>query len=268
MSTVQEICSWLDRYAPPDLAEDWDNTGLLLGRENAEAVRLMTCLTLTPDVVQEAVDRSVQLVVTHHPLMFRGTKQITDATVEGRSVLKLIEAGVAVYSPHTRFDSAADGINQQLAVDFGLDQIQPLRSHELHAKVGQGRWGMLPEGVPLTDFLHRVQGVCRTQYLEYCGDVAAVVRKVAVACGAAGEFLADAQRHSCDVFVTGEGRFHAALEARETGVALVFVGHYASERPAVERLADLLSERFPAVGAFASQVECDPLQIFDGRVDG
>jgi dinuclear metal center YbgI/SA1388 family protein len=228
----------------------------------------MTCLTLTPDVVQEAVDRSVQLVVTHHPLMFRGTKQITDATVEGRSVLKLIEAGVAVYSPHTRFDSAADGINQQLAVDFGLDQIQPLRSHELHAKVGQGRWGMLPEGVPLTDFLHRVQGVCRTQYLEYCGDVAAVVRKVAVACGAAGEFLADAQRHSCDVFVTGEGRFHAALEARETGVALVFVGHYASERPAVERLADLLSERFPAVGAFASQVECDPLQIFDGRVDG
>lgn len=265
MTTVDELCEWLDRYAPIDLAEDWDNTGLLVGRRNSEVRAVMTCLTLTPDVVQEAVERGAGLVVTHHPMMFRGTKQITDESVEGRSLLALIEAGVAVFSPHTRYDSAADGINQQLAVDFGLEQVQPLRISESRPDTGQGRWGVLPEPVTFREFLHRVQDVCDADYLEYCGDHAAPIRQIAVACGAAGEFLADARQLGCDAFVTGEGRFHTAVEARAAGVGLIFLGHYSSERPALERLAQLLAERFDGLTAFASDMECDPLQLFDGR---
>ncbi|MCP4507454.1 MAG: Nif3-like dinuclear metal center hexameric protein, partial [Fuerstiella sp.] len=115
MSTVSDVIAFLEKFAPPALAEDWDNVGLLVGREAVVVQQVMTCLTLTPDVGAEAVRRGVQLVVSHHPVLFRGTKKITDATSEGRMLLQLIENGLAVYSPHTSFDSAELGINQQLA---------------------------------------------------------------------------------------------------------------------------------------------------------
>ena len=104
----------------------------------------MTCLTVTPDVAAEAIGKGVQLIVTHHPVLFRATRQITDANSEGGMLLSLIENGIAVYSPHTRFDSAEQGINQQLAAAFGLTGIRPIRPADagMHAAEGLGGWSM------------------------------------------------------------------------------------------------------------------------------
>ena len=120
MPSVSDFISYLESFAPLSLAEDWDNVGLLVGRRDAAVGRAMTCLTLTPDVAAEAIAKDVQLIVTHHPVLFRGAKTITDGNAEGRMLLDLVEAGVAVYSPHTAFDSANHGINQSLADSFGL----------------------------------------------------------------------------------------------------------------------------------------------------
>ncbi|MFN5314073.1 MAG: Nif3-like dinuclear metal center hexameric protein, partial [Planctomyces sp.] len=127
MATVAEICGVLRAIAPPDLAESWDNVGLLLGDEGADVGRLMTCLTLTEDVAEEAVSAGVGLVVTHHPLFFRPVKRLTSADAEGRVVLSLLRAGIAVCSAHTSWDSAELGINQQLAELLGLQGIGVLR---------------------------------------------------------------------------------------------------------------------------------------------
>src|SRR5262245_47620294 len=120
MPTVADVTAYLDRFAPPSLAAEWDNVGLLLGDAAAEVTRVLTCLTVTPEVVAEAVDTGANLIVSHHPVLFRGAKRLSSLTAEGRLLLPLIRAGVAVHSPHTAFDNTTGGINEMLATRLGL----------------------------------------------------------------------------------------------------------------------------------------------------
>ena len=120
---IEALHAFLEKFAPPRLAESWDNVGLLVGDRRTEVRRLMTCLTVTPTTVDEAIRGRADLIVTHHPLPFSAVKRLTADTIVGRMLLKLIAAGVAVYSPHTAFDSAAEGINQRLAEGLGLTDI-------------------------------------------------------------------------------------------------------------------------------------------------
>ncbi len=128
MQTVTAAAEFLEAFAPTHLAADWDNVGLLLGERGAAVERVVTCLTVTPEVVAEAVAEQAQLIVTHHPILFRAVKRLTDATPEGRMLLALIRHGVAVYSPHTAFDNTKDGINDLLAVKLGLTDVTPLKA--------------------------------------------------------------------------------------------------------------------------------------------
>src|SRR5262245_48057414 len=127
MPTVADVAAALDAFAPPDLAADWDNVGLLLGDARSDVRRILTCLTVTPVVADEADAVGAQLIVTHHPILFRGAKRLTTGTAEGRAVLALARAGVAVYSPHTAFDNTRGGINDRLAAKVGLTDVRPLR---------------------------------------------------------------------------------------------------------------------------------------------
>lgn len=259
MPTVSEFSSFLNTLAPPGLAESWDNTGLLIGRESADVAAVMTCLTLTPDVAQEAIRENVQLIVSHHPVLFRAVRRLTDSTTEGATLLRLIEAGIAVYSPHTAFDSARQGINQQIAAALQLQEIAPLRPETPGADAGGGRAGRLPKPVTLAEFLNRIGKILGAESMEYSGDPAGAVSRVGVACGAADDFLADAIRCGCDTFVTGESRLHTVLEARSRGIHLILTGHFCSERPAVEQLAAVIAGRFAEIRVFASRSENNPL---------
>ncbi len=128
MHTVASIVEYLEQLAPPSLAADWDNVGLLLGDRGAPVRRVLTCLTVTPESASEAVETGVQLVVAHHPVLFRAVKRLTSDTAEGRTLCALVRAGVAVYSPHTAFDNARGGINDMLARRLGLVETAPLRA--------------------------------------------------------------------------------------------------------------------------------------------
>ena len=149
---VQSIQVFLEKFAPLRLAESWDNVGLLVGEGRAEVRHLMTCLTVTPATVDEAIVGRADMVVTHHPLPFAAVKRLTSDTIVGRMLLRLIAAGVAVYSPHTAFDSAAEGINQRLAEGLGLTDIAALLPHP--AGQGSGRQGKI-EGTTTLDELAR-----------------------------------------------------------------------------------------------------------------
>src|ERR1700687_2101220 len=130
MPSVGAIIDSLDQFAPLHLAAEWDNVGLLLGDRSAPTERVMTCLTVTPEVSQEAIQSQAHLIVTHHPILFRPIQRLTTDTPDGRMLLSLIQAGVAVYSPHTAFDNTAGGINDVLARRLGLVDVVPLRRRE------------------------------------------------------------------------------------------------------------------------------------------
>lgn len=269
MPRVQDFISALERIAPPALAEGWDNVGLLLGDRGRTVETVLTCLTLTPDVAEEAIRTGCGMVITHHPILFKAVKRLTADTTEGAMLLRLIESQTAVYSPHTGYDSASSGINQQLAERLELREIAPLRpivrsdadaNLEAADTVGGGRFGRLQAPESLGEWLDRVQHLLKIDSLQYVGDPDAGVDRVAIACGSAAEFLPDAIRKGCQALLTGEARFHSCLEARTEGIALVLPGHYATERFAMETLAETLRTLFPETRIDASREEADPVQ--------
>ena len=268
MTSLQQIINFLRRFAPVELAEEWDNVGLLVGVKAGNVSRIMTCLTLTPDVAREAIEKQADLVVSHHPVMFRPIQRLTDESVEGTMLWEVIRHGIAVYSPHTGYDSAAEGINQQLATLLQLQEVAPLRPlpsaedtpAEPRTAFGAGRYGRLPQPVTLGEFLQTVKQQLRIENLQYVGSLDARIEQVGIACGAAAEFLTDAHRLGCQLLLTGEARFHDCLHARGLGMAMVLPGHYASERPAMEVLAGILTGEFPELTVWASEAECDPVQ--------
>ena len=258
MATVGDIAEFLRQIAPLELAADWDNVGLLVGDPALQVTRLMTCLTITPASAAEACEAGVQLIVSHHPLPFRPLNKLTADSSTGRLLWQLMRAGVSVYSPHTAFDSAADGINAQLVAKLELQNAQPLVP--LPGGLGMGRFGDLRQPIALQEFAAETKRILGVDYVQIVGDSAALVKKVGIACGSAADLLESAVRAGCDVFLTGEARFHDCLEAEAQGIALLLVGHFASERLGVEHLAEVLARKFSNIETWASRRERDPLQ--------
>jgi dinuclear metal center YbgI/SA1388 family protein len=261
MASVADICDFLEAIAPSELAAEWDNVGLLVGDRGQPVERLLTCLTITPAVAAEAVRERVQLIVTHHPLPFRPLKRLTADEPAGRILLDLIRAGIAIHSPHTAFDSAAAGINQQLAEGLGLLEIRPLIDNDPDSSsgVGTGRYGRLQQSQSLLQVSARLKQFLNIPGLQRVGDPQQQIEQVAIGCGSAGEFLADAVRLGCQLLVTGETRLHTCYDAEARGLALLLCGHYASERFGVERLAQVLANQFQQLAVWPSHDERDPL---------
>jgi dinuclear metal center YbgI/SA1388 family protein len=262
MATVGDVAAVLEQLAPLELAAEWDNVGLLVGDAQWPAARVMTCLTITPETASEAIERGAQLIVSHHPLPFRPLKTITNSTTVGRLLLGLIGKSIAVYSPHTAFDSAAAGINQHLAIGLGLHEIVPLASLPGGAPdEGSGRHGLSGEPLTLAELARRTKDFLGAEMVRVVGSNDASIGRVGIACGSGGSFLEAAVAAECDALVTGEATFHACLEAEAQGIALVLAGHFASERFAVVTLADYLNDQLADVEAWASRLERDPLHL-------
>ena len=266
MPTIQQICDFLDSVAPTRLAEDWDNVGLLTGDPDGKAKSIMTCLTITPESAAEAIVREANLIVSHHPLPFRPFKKLTTDQTSSRILWNLTRAGIAIYSPHTGFDSARKGINQSLAERIGLTEIQPLNPIPNDPdNLGSGRFGKLPSQMPLRQLLGNLKHAFATENLQVIatpdeeGRLLSSVQKIAVACGSGGTFLEQAVQIGCDTFITGETNFHTCLEASARDVNLILMGHYSSERFAVEQLAVQLAAEFNDAEVWASEKESDPV---------
>jgi len=266
MVTIAQIDESLSRWAPSELAESWDNTGLLLGDRHAGVQRVMTCLTITPAVVEEAIARQIDLVIVHHPLPFRPVTQITTDSYSGTLLWRLAAHRVAIFSLHTRYDSAAAGINQQLAERLDLEAIEPLEAiptsagQESLVTVGRGRWGRCRVPQSVQQLAAQLKAFLNLAHVKFVSGGHTEIRSVACGCGSAGEFVQDAKRLGCDLLVTGETTFHTCLEAQAAGVGLLLTGHYSSERFALEVLADRIQQQFDSLQVHCSVAEIDPIQ--------
>ncbi len=209
---------------------------------------------------------------------FTALRRLTTDTHDGRLLWDLIGAGVSIYSPHTAFDSARQGINQRLAEGLKLLDIAPLvpiapaaadteqvagdvsgKPASGNEVLGSGRHGRLAQPLSLNDLAGRVKSFLSIERPQAVGPTDRTIQRVAIACGSGGEFLTAARESGCECLLTGEARFHTCLEAEAAGVALLLAGHYATERFGVEHLADRLAKQFPQLSVWASRRERDPL---------
>jgi len=228
--TVKDIVSLVGQIAPYELAEPWDNVGLLLGREGNAVTRVLTALDLTDGVIAEAKALGAELIVTHHPMMMDARRKMTDEDREGRLLLELAENGIAHIAAHTNFDAAQGGVNDALMALMGAGNVQ-----------GEGcvRVGELEDGLTFEMLCQRAQKKLHAVVRAY-GAADTPVKKLGCCSGAGGGFFEDAKALGADCFITGEIKHHIALEAMDKGVCVIEAGHFETENPACEVMANAL----------------------------
>ena len=247
--TVGDVYRAIDGFAPFELAEEWDNAGILAGREGAEVHGILCALDLNPMVIEEAARLGADLIVTHHPILFRGRKNLREDEAEGRTLCALVRSGIALIAAHTNFDNANPGVNDALAARLGLTDVEAL-AHGM--RVGA------PAERTLGAFCERASEALGAPIRRY-GEAEREIRRVAVLGGAGGDFAELARAAGADVYLTGEIAHHKAWDAYLSGVCILEAGHAATELPAVEMLAEGLQKAADGVKwkvrIYLSQVE-------------
>ena len=201
-ATVNDIIKVMDGIAPPNLAEPWDNVGLLVGRSSNTVKKLMVALDVSPEVVEQAVEHKVQMLVTHHPVIFDPIKKMTDRSWQHKLLLDCAENKIAVYSAHTSLDSVLGGVNDVLAEKIGLLHTEVLVP-AAGGEAGLGRVGCLHEPMTLQEFSEKIKTVLKLDNI-IAGDAGRRVSKVAVCGGAGAEFIDEALAAGADTFVRCE----------------------------------------------------------------
>ena len=247
--TVGDVYRAIDAIAPFELAEEWDNAGILAGSENTEVKGILCALDLNPKVIEEANHLGANLIVTHHPILFRGRKNLREDDAEGRMLCSLVRGGIALIAAHTNFDNAQPGVNDALAARLGLADVE-VREHGM--RVGT------PEERTLGAFCARASEALGAPVRRY-GEPDREIHRVAVLGGAGGDFAEQARLAGADVYLTGEIAHHKAWDAYLSGVCALEAGHAATELPAVEMLAEGLQKAADGVQwkvrIYLSQVE-------------
>lgn len=258
MPSIPEVAAALERIAPLRLAAEWDSVGLLVAPRN-DIRRVMTCLTLTPEVADEAVRERIDLVVTHHPLPFRPISRIAPDTGTGRVLLALIGSGCGVWSSHTAWDSGAGGINHQLATTLGLGCVSPITPDSEDASIGFGRVGLAPEAMTVAAMARLLADRLGAAPIQIVGDRDRAAGRVGIVCGSGGDLVGEVAAAGCQTFVTGELKLHQALEAIASGLAVIAVGHHASEHFSLAALGARLAEEIPGIEIIAAAADRDPI---------
>ena len=241
---IKDIMNALEEFAPLQLQEDYDNSGLQAGIAVQELKGILIALDVTEEVVDEAIRRGCNMVVTHHPLIFRPLKKVSDLTYQQRCVVKALKNDVVLYAAHTNLDNVEGGVNHRIAAILGLKDLEWLDPKPVNAgrQCGSGLIGSLPEPEDAEAFLRKVKDLFNVPCLMHSALPQGQVKKVAV-CGGSGSFLIpDALAKGADCFLTGEISYHHFFE--NDGLLVAALGHYQSEQFTKELLKDIILDAY------------------------
>lgn len=231
MATVKDIYNYIDSFAPFDTAEEWDNSGLLVGDEKAEVTKILFALDVTTDVIEQAVTCGADLIITHHPVIFKPVSNVLSDSL----VYKLINNNISIICAHTNYDKANDGVNDILCKTVGFSSFNKVDGTCLNV-------GSFENGVPTENFVNHIKNVlgCVVRYNSLKKDV----KKVAVCSGSGSDYLILAKELGCDALLTGDASHHAFLDANEMNILLVAAGHFETENIAIEPLINKIKEKY------------------------
>ena len=257
MITVRNIFDHLNKLADIKLAEKWDNVGLMLGDFNSEVKNVLVCLDVTTTVVNEAITNNIDLIISHHPLIFKPLKSL-DFTVDFKSniIKSLVKNDISVISFHTNLDSATLGLNDYLAKILKLNEIQVLFEHSLDNTAGLGRIGKLSKPLKLNDFITYIKNCFSLETVSAIIGDEKEISTIALLGGSGADFIYTLPE--VDVYLTGDVGYHAALDAIEMKKNIIDVGHF-TENLVKDLLLDYISEL--NVEVIKSPVEKSPFKI-------
>lgn len=256
MTTVKDILQYIETLAPQELKMSWDNVGLNCGSRTAPVKKILVALDPFEHVCAEAAAWGADLLVTHHPLIFRPIPMVTDDAAITRGLMTLVRHNISHICAHTNLDSAPGGVNDVLAARLGLENVR---------SVDSDAWNMLRMGeVPqqaLEAFLSAVKEKLGCGGLRYC-DGGKPVRTVAVGGGGCADGLYAAILAGCDTFVTSDIKYNDFWDACEQGLNLIDAGHFHTENPMVAMLAEKLQAAFPEIEVKISETHADCMKYY------
>lgn len=259
----RKIIKVIEEMAPMEYAENWDSVGLQLGNGDTVIDKVMVALEVTAEVAAEAEAKSIDLLLVHHPLIFKPLKSITEDNPLGKIIRHLIRADIHVYAAHTNLDIAWGGLNDAMADLLDLERVELLRPTEGQLEglkpVGIGRIGFLPEPLSLSELSAAIRDSLKADQLRYVGRPGQMIRKVALCTGAGVELLSDARKAGCDVLITGDVKYHDAREAEALGIALIDAGHFETESITVSAMAEWLRQKSDEKGYEVTIIESEEL---------
>ena len=250
---LREIINSIESVAPQSAQEEWDNSGMQVGDTGRDIQSVLLTTDVTTEVVNEAIELGCQLIISHHPLLFHGLKQVCGQTPQARIVEMAIKHDIAIYSAHTNLDSVIGGINTTLAQKIGLTDIRLL------TESGLGAIGQLPEPINYPDFIGRIRDILNCTYVRYTRPQKQMIQTVALCGGSGAEFIETAIEQGADAYLTADCKYHEFQDA-DGRIGLIDIDHWISERHAREIFRDIL-KTFD-LNVYISKKDKTPIQLW------
>lgn len=255
MIKCEDIMNFMDGIAPRELAEEWDNVGLLLGNRNNEVKNILLCMDVTAASAKYAVDNGSDMIISHHPLIFKKLGRLVENDAKGNVIYTLIRNDISVFVAHTNLDFAKSGVNDCLAATLGIGDAETYGN-------GPGKVGILQNEMKLTDFIEKVKSALDTKKVRVIGDSERVIKRAAVFSGSFDGDLDAVKNANADVLVTGDIKYHTALDACAEDLCIIDAGHFNTEKIVLPSLAERLRENFEGIDIMLFTDEEDPFKTY------
>ncbi|MFA7560898.1 MAG: Nif3-like dinuclear metal center hexameric protein [Candidatus Izemoplasmatales bacterium] len=246
-----EIIRYFENKFPRELAYEWDNVGIQVGTLNLPAKKVLITLDITKEVVKEAIENKVNLIISHHPLLFNPLDKIIFDTPRGWIIKNLIKHNITVYSAHTNYDLAEGGMNDEFARIFNLNNISLLDEID-----GIGRYGDI-EPISTLDFIEVVKHKLEIDTVKIIGRYDRLIKRVGISGGSGSKHMYQAKMRGCDIYLTGDVTYHAAIDAEQSGITVLDIGHHA-EKIFVKAIKNFLEPEFKDVEFICSKIDTNP----------
>lgn len=265
--TLGDISSYLESIAPLHLQEDYDNAGLLCGSPEMKISSALISLDCTEEVIREAISLGANMVISHHPIIFRGIKKIDPNYYVHKAVIAAIQNDIAIYAIHTNLDNVLqNGVNQKIAQKIGLDDLDVLQPADEQMNqekpiYGGGVIGTLKQAMTETDFLSHLKRSMRLSMIRHTTFLNQEIQKVAICGGSGSSLLSRALKQKADAFVSADFKYHEFFEANSQ-ILITDIGHYESEYFTIELLSELITKKFPNFAPHCTKVNTNPVNYF------
>ena len=260
--TVKDVLNCITEVAPLQWQESYDNAGLQVGDLNSEARKALICLDITEEIVDEAIAKNCNVIVSHHPLIFRGLKHLTPETYIERAVMKAVKHDIAMISMHTNLDNSYLGVSRVLAERLGLKNLHLLQPSESEPEFcGAGMIGEFEKPMEEVDFLNLVAETIGSPCLRHSALTDREILKVALCGGAGVPFMQDALRQKVDAYLTADIKYHDFF-VPEGNILLVDGGHFETEQFTKELICELIRKKFPTFAAEIAETKTNSVHYF------
>lgn len=249
---IQEVIDYLKELANPEKSLSWDNCGLQVGDLNSNVSKISVALTPIIEIIEKAIENNSDLLITHHPMIFKSIKSINNNTIIGKSIHLAIKNNLTIYSIHTSFDSASTGLNYEIAKKLNLENISIFDDESSIGTIGD-----FSQPLKLKTIIENIKSILNLEHFTYVGNPEKSISKIAICTGSGGSFLNLAKEKNADLYITGDIKYHNAIDAKELDLALIDAGHHGTEILAVPFIANYIKQKFVNLEVF-ELLEKDP----------